>query len=73
MELRQLKYFVEVGKLQSYSLASKSLFITQSNSLVIPDMISIVLQQFNDLINNISVSMSVAYKYEGLISCISFH
>ena len=30
MELRQLKYFVEVGKLQSYSLASKSLFITQS-------------------------------------------
>ena len=30
MELRQLKYFVKVGKLQSYSLASKSLFITQS-------------------------------------------
>ena len=30
MELRQLKYFVEVGRLKSYSLASKSLFITQS-------------------------------------------
>lgn len=30
MELRQLKYFVEVGRLGSFSLASKSLFITQS-------------------------------------------
>lgn len=30
MELRQLKYFVEVGRLKSYSLASKSLYITQS-------------------------------------------
>ncbi|MDT3356203.1 MAG: LysR family transcriptional regulator [Bacteroidota bacterium] len=30
MELRQLKYFVEVGRLRSFSLASKSLFITQS-------------------------------------------
>ena len=30
MELRQLKYFVEVGRLKSFSLASKSLFITQS-------------------------------------------
>lgn len=30
MELRQLRYFVEVGRLKSYSLASKSLFITQS-------------------------------------------
>lgn len=30
MELRQLKYFVEVARLKSYSLASKSLFITQS-------------------------------------------
>ena len=30
MELRQLKYFVEVAKLGSFSLASKSLFITQS-------------------------------------------
>ena len=30
MELRQLKYFVEVGRLKSYSLASKTLFITQS-------------------------------------------
>lgn len=30
MELRQLKYFVEVGRLRSYSLASKSLYITQS-------------------------------------------
>jgi LysR family cyn operon transcriptional activator len=30
MELRQLKYFVEVGRLKSYSQASKALFITQS-------------------------------------------
>ncbi|MBQ7749701.1 MAG: LysR family transcriptional regulator [Bacteroidales bacterium] len=30
MELRQLKYFVEVGRLKSFSLASKSLYITQS-------------------------------------------
>ena len=30
MELRQLKYFVEVARLKSYSLASKTLFITQS-------------------------------------------
>ena len=30
MELRQLKYFVEVGRLGSFSLASKSLYITQS-------------------------------------------
>ena len=30
MELRQLKYFVEVGRLGSFSLASRSLFITQS-------------------------------------------
>jgi LysR family cyn operon transcriptional activator len=30
MELRQLKYFVEVGRLKSYSQASKTLFITQS-------------------------------------------
>ena len=30
MELRQLKYFMEVGRLGSFSLASKSLFITQS-------------------------------------------
>ncbi len=30
MELRQLRYFVEVGRLGSFSLASKSLFITQS-------------------------------------------
>lgn len=30
MELRQLKYFVEVGRLKSYSQASKILFITQS-------------------------------------------
>ena len=30
MELRQLRYFVEVGRLKSYSLASKSLYITQS-------------------------------------------
>ena len=30
MELRQLKYFVEVGRLGSFSQASKSLFITQS-------------------------------------------
>ena len=30
MELRQLKYFVEVGRLKSYSLASKTLYITQS-------------------------------------------
>lgn len=30
MELRQLKYFVEVARLKSYSLASKALFITQS-------------------------------------------
>ena len=30
MELRQLKYFVAVGRLGSFSLASKSLFITQS-------------------------------------------
>ena len=30
MELRQLKYFVEVGRLGSFSLASKALFITQS-------------------------------------------
>ena len=30
MELRQLKYFVEVAKLGSFSLASKSLYITQS-------------------------------------------
>lgn len=30
LELRQLKYFVEVGRLGSFSLASKSLFITQS-------------------------------------------
>ena len=30
MEIRQLKYFVEVARLKSYSLASKSLFITQS-------------------------------------------
>jgi len=30
MELRQLRYFVEVARLKSYSLASKSLFITQS-------------------------------------------
>ena len=30
MELRQLKYFVEVGRLGSFSLASKSLFMTQS-------------------------------------------
>ena len=30
MELRQLKYFVEVGRLGSFSLASKTLFITQS-------------------------------------------
>ena len=30
MELRQFKYFVEVGSLGSFSLASKSLFITQS-------------------------------------------
>ena len=30
MELRQLRYFVEVARLKSYSLASKTLFITQS-------------------------------------------
>lgn len=30
MELRQLKYLVEVGRLKSFSLASKSLYITQS-------------------------------------------
>lgn len=30
MELRQLKYFVEVGRLGSFSQASKALFITQS-------------------------------------------
>ena len=30
MELRQLKYFVEVARLGSFSLASKALFITQS-------------------------------------------
>ena len=30
MELRQLKYFVEVGRLKSFSLASTSLYITQS-------------------------------------------
>ncbi len=30
MELRQLRYFVEVGRLGSFSQASKSLFITQS-------------------------------------------
>lgn len=30
MELRQLNYFVEVGRLKSYSQASKTLFITQS-------------------------------------------
>lgn len=30
MELRQLKYFVEVGRLGSFSQASKTLFITQS-------------------------------------------
>ncbi|MBR2396441.1 MAG: LysR family transcriptional regulator [Bacteroidaceae bacterium] len=30
MELRQLRYFVEVARLNSYSLASKTLFITQS-------------------------------------------
>lgn len=30
MELRQLKYFVEVARLKSFSLASKTLFITQS-------------------------------------------
>ena len=30
MELRQLKYFVEVGRLKSFSLASKSLYTTQS-------------------------------------------
>lgn len=30
MELRQLKYFVEVARLGSFSLASKSLYITQS-------------------------------------------
>ena len=30
MELRQLKYFVEVGRLKSYSQAPKTLFITQS-------------------------------------------
>ena len=30
MELRQLKYFLEVAKLGSFSLASKSVFITQS-------------------------------------------
>ena len=30
MELRQLKYFVEVGRLGSFSQASRSLFITQS-------------------------------------------
>lgn len=30
MELRQLRYFVEVARLRSYSLASKILFITQS-------------------------------------------
>jgi len=30
MELRQLKYFIEVGRLGSFSLASKTLFITQS-------------------------------------------
>lgn len=30
MELRQLKYFVEVSRLKSFSLASKTLFITQS-------------------------------------------
>lgn len=30
MELRQLRYFVEVGRLGSFSLASKNLFITQS-------------------------------------------
>ena len=29
MELRQLKYFVTVGRLGSFSLASKALFITQ--------------------------------------------
>ncbi|MBQ8061280.1 MAG: LysR family transcriptional regulator [Bacteroidales bacterium] len=30
MELRQLKYFVEVARLGSFSMASKALFITQS-------------------------------------------
>ena len=30
MEIRQLKYFVEVARLKSFSLASKTLFITQS-------------------------------------------
>ncbi len=30
MELRQLRYFVEVGRLKSFSAASKTLFITQS-------------------------------------------
>jgi len=30
MEIRQLRYFVEVARLKSYSLASKTLFITQS-------------------------------------------
>ena len=30
MELRQLKYFVEVARLGSFSMASKVLFITQS-------------------------------------------
>lgn len=30
MELRQLKYFVEVARLESFSMASKVLFITQS-------------------------------------------
>lgn len=30
MELRQLKYFVEVAKTRSFSLASKNLYITQS-------------------------------------------
>ena len=29
MELRQLRYFVEVARLKSYSLASKTLFIRE--------------------------------------------
>lgn len=47
MELRQLKYFVEVARLGSFSMASKALFITQST----------ISQQINKLEEELGVKL----------------